>query len=434
MEKIYGKSAAPNHEEFFSSPRGTRVCQSFVGRFFQMVWLPVAALLATSCESLTSRQITNPAPAVARLRAGGSLRREADKLAQPLIDSGEIVGMAVGVLTPDGKTHTYGYGRTGIPGRTGPPDGDTIFQIGSVSKLFLTAVLAQLVNEGELDYHDTLKEILPPNTPLGEGIGDITLLELATNTSGFPRQPVCWKQFRDLLAYVSSGKNIYAYIDRDYLFRYLRTTRLNRERKGNYVYSNIGYGLLAHLIEIKTGRKLPDLLEEKICRPLGLHDTTFVLNAEQTKRLAVGHAGQGPRFKPRGSPVKPWDMGEIMKATGAMYSTVNDLMKFTKTSLGMQGQALASVLISTQQPQLSFRSEEIALGWLINYPGNLGPRITYKQGVVGGSSSYIGMDTEQRCATIVLYNTFMWEDKVGQDLLMRLSLSFHHNKRKTPVE
>ena len=70
--------------------------------------------------------------------------------------------------------------------------------------------------------------------------------------------------------------------------------------------SNIGFGLLAHLIEVKTGRPYDELLEEKICGPLRLRDTTFVLNEEQRKRLAIGHVGGRPRFMRRGHPMEPW--------------------------------------------------------------------------------------------------------------------------------
>ncbi len=379
------------------------------------------ALLVTGCGTFSTRVVSDPAPAAARLQARGSIGPEVDRLAQPLVESGEIYGLAVGVLLPDGRTSAFGYGRTGTPGGAQLPAGDTIFQIGSVSKLFLAAVLAVLVDEGALHYEDTVRSILPPDVRFNEEVGKVTLYELATNTGGFPRQPLCLGQLRDFTAFLFAGRNLYAYFDRAYLYQYLRKKHLKPKAAREYVYSNIGFGLLAHLIEVKTGRPYQELLAEKICRPLHLRDTTFVLNQEQRRRLALGHAGGQPRFLRRGHPMEPWDMGDIMRPSGCLYSTVNDLAVFAKASLGMLHHPLEPVLASTQRGQLSRPTEDVAFGWLINYVGDDRRKITYKQGVVSGYSGYLGMDTQARIAVIVLYNTFSWKEDIGHNLLLRLA-------------
>ena len=218
-----------------------------------------------------------------------------------------------------------------------------------------------------------------------------------------------------------TGRNLYAYVNKPYLYNYLRKTRIKPKEKREYVYSNIGFGLLAHLIEVKTGRPYHELLAEKVCRRLNLRDTTFVLSEEQEKRLAVGHAGGQPRFLRRGHPMEPWDMGEIMGPPGCLYSTVNDLMIFAKANLGMLRHPLEPVLASTQRVQLSRPTEDVAVGWLIDYLGDDRLRVTYKQGVMSGYTGYIGMDAKARLAVVVLYNTFSWDEKVGHNLVLRLS-------------
>lgn len=390
-------------------------------------WLTVTSLLmgilflASGCRTFSTRVVSEPSAAVARLQAGGSISNEVDRLARPLIDSGELYGMVVGVLTPDGKTSAFGYGRTGTPGDEHPPDGDTIFQIGSVSKLFITALLAVLVEEGALRYEDTVRSILPPEVRLNEEAGKLTLYELATNTGGLPRQPFCLSQAWDFGAFLLTGRNLYAYLDKSYLYFYLDWKHIKPKAKREYVYSNIGFGLLTHLMEVKTGRPFSELLEENITRPLHLRDTTFVLNEEQKSRLAIGHAGGQPRFMRRGHPINPWDMGEIMRPSGCLYSTVNDLMIFAKASLGMLDHPLAPALASTQRIQLSRPTEDVALGWLINYVGQDRLKVTYKQGVVAGYSSYIGMDRDSHIAVVALNNTFSWDEKIGHNLVLRLS-------------
>jgi CubicO group peptidase (beta-lactamase class C family) len=378
-------------------------------------------LTGAGCKTFSARVISDPAPAVARLQAGGKIGEEVDALARPLVESGEIYGIAVGVLTPNGRTHSFGYGRAGLADQAAPPGGDTIFQIGSLSKLFLTALLAKLVEEGALHYEDTIRSILPPEVPLNEEVGKVTLYELATNRGGLPRQAFCLSQLRDFTAFLLAGRNLYAYFDKEFLYGYLHHKHVKPKEARDYVYSNIGFGVLSHLIEVKTGRPYHELLEEKICGPLNLRDTTFVLTEEQKKRLAMGHAGGQPRFLRRGHPMEPWDMGEILGPPGCLYSTANDLLIFAKANLGMLGHSLEPVLADTQRVQLSRPTEDVALGWLINYLGEDRLKITYKQGVMSGYTSYISLDTQARIAVVVLYNTFSWDEKVGHNLILRLS-------------
>lgn len=379
------------------------------------------ALLGTSCKTFSSRIVSDPAPAAARLQAGGSIKDEVDRLAQPLIAKGEIYSMAVGVLAPDGSTSNFGYGLSGRPGDTQSPTGDDVFQVGSLSKLFVASVLAILVDEGQLHYEDTVRSILPPEIPLNKDIGDLTLQELVTHTGGLPRQPMGPTQMIYFARYLFTGHNLYGYIDKAYLYDYLRTRHIKPKGKREYVYSNIGVALLAHLMEIKTGRSLPDLVEEKICRPLKMKDTTFYLNAGQQKRQAVGHVGDQPKFVQRNTPMPSWDMGEIMRATGGLYSTVNDLMIFARANLGLLNLPLETRLAETHQVQLKTPDEDVAFGWLVNYYDNDRVTLLYKHGMVSGYNGYIGLNVEKRIAVVVLTSNFNWTDKIGHNLLLRLS-------------
>jgi CubicO group peptidase (beta-lactamase class C family) len=378
-------------------------------------------LLATSCGTLSSRIVSDATPAVQRLHAGGSIKKEVDRLAQPLIASGEVYSMVVGVLSPDGSTQNYGYGLPGRPGNTQPLTGDDIFQTGSVSKLFVAAVLAVLVDEGQLHYEDTVRGILPPEIPVKAAIGDLTLQELVTHTGGLPRQPMGLTQLRYVLRYLFTGHNLYGYIDKAYLYDYLRTCRIKPKGQRKCAYSNIGVALLAHLIEVKTGRSFPDLVSEKICGPLKMRDTVFHLNADQQKRLAVGHVGDQPKFLRRNTPTESWDMGEIMRATGGLYSTVNDLLIFAKANLGLLNHPLEPRLAETHQVQLKTPDEDVALGWLVNHFDNGRVTLFYKYGMVSGYNAYIGLNLEKRIAVVVLSSNFNWNDKIGHNLLLRLS-------------
>jgi CubicO group peptidase (beta-lactamase class C family)/predicted exporter len=399
----------------------------------RLALLPLLAVVfwVPSCHRYSTRVVSSPLLPGQRVQASRNLKEEVDRLAKPLIESGEIYGMAVGVLSPDGTIGQFGYGGSGRPGDTQPPGGDAIFQIASVTKLFSTAVLAILVDEGQLRYEDTVRSILPPGVPLGEGVGDLTLHELVTHTAGIPRQPVDWTQLRYLVRYLFTGRNLYGFIDKPYLYEYLRSCHIKPKSKGNYVYSNVGIALMAHLIEIKTGKAIPDLVEEKICRPLKMKDTVFYLNAEQEKRLVVGHVGDQPKFLRRNTPMKTWDMGEIMRATGGMYSTVNDLMIFIRANMGSFRHPLEAHLAETRRVQIETPKEGVALGWLVDHLDSNRITLYYTHGMISGYSAYAGMNLDQKMAVVVLFSNFNWSDKIGHHLLLRLSESVPRSGRKS---
>jgi CubicO group peptidase (beta-lactamase class C family) len=375
-------------------------------------------LLQTGCAGYTSRSIVDPTIAATRLHNGGEIKTEVDALALPLIRSQNIHDVAIGVLTPDGQPHFFNYSIA-----TNAPGSNTLFQIGSLTKVFVAGLLTILVDEGKLSYDDTVRSILPPDVKITPELGAVTLGELADHTSGLPREPHTFQQLRFVVAFVFGGINPYQFITKDYLYDYIATHHVPPKAERKYNYSNLGYGLLAHLIEIKTGRSLPDLIQEKICGPLNLHDTVFFLSPEQRTRLQQGHAGDEPRFWPRNVKMNAWDMGEIMRASGEMYSTTSDLLTFAKSNLGLLGSPLDPLLAKNDQVQVRAPGEDITYGWMINRYPEWGANIQYMNGIMAGYSSYIGLETDKKLAVVVLYSNFNWQDKVGHNLLLRLANS-----------
>ena len=379
----------------------------------------------SSCRSLSSRQVYEYDQSSERIRNGSTVSIEAEELAKPLIESGETCGISVGVITPDGLSQTVGFGKTGIKGDTTAPRGDTIFEIGSLSKLFTSVLLAELVADGTLRYEDTVKDILPQGTKLSDDAAKITLYDLDTHTSGLPRELFTFQQMRYFTWFLLTGHNLYDYMDRPWLYNFLSTCELTPKAERHHVYSNLGIGLLAHLIEVKTGRKYADLLQERIFTPLKMKDTGFTLTDEQKKRLATGHAGDQPKFLPRGTEVDTWDMGEIMNPTGGLYSTTDDLLIFARAHLGFIKTPISRSLAQTRLPLVRTREEDViedsACGWTVDYFDNNRYVITYKHGMVAGYSAYIGLNTGQNIAVVVLYNTFNWNEKIGHNLILRLS-------------
>jgi CubicO group peptidase (beta-lactamase class C family) len=375
----------------------------------------------TACRSAAVRHVSDPGPAIARLQAGGSIKAEVDELAAPLVASGEVYGMVVGVLLPDGGTQTFSYGRTGIPGSLQPPGADALFQLGSVSKLFVAALLAKLVEEGQLRYDDTVRGILPTNMLVSADVGQVTLYELITHTAGLPREPFTLSQLGCFIGYLATGHNLYAYLDKPYVYDYLRHCHLKRKEERKFFYSNLGIGLLGHLIEVKIGRGVSELIQEKVCGPLNMRDSVFTLDAAQRARLTVGHVGNQACWKPPNSAIAPWDMGEIMQPSAGMYSTANDLLVFARANLGLLHHPLESVLAATQEPRVETPRGAEALGWIVNRFNDGRLSLIFKDGMVSGYHSYIGLNRDARVAVVVLSNKFSWDDRIGHNLLLRLS-------------
>ena len=384
------------------------------------LWLLLLALAGTGCRTSARRLVSDPAPAVSRLAAGGSIRAETDALVQPLLVNGEISGLAVGVVMPDGSTQSFFYGQTGQAGNHNPPDADSLFQIGSLSKLFTETLLVQLIDEGRLHWEDTVRECLPTNIVVSAEAGRLTLYELATHTAGLPREPMTLTQLGSLLRYFVTGHNLYGHLTVAYMQSYLRHNHPRPQAPPEFVYSNLGAGLLAYLIEQKTGTPTTALIEEKICRPLGMTNSTFALTEAQQLRLTVGHAGQHACWKRHSATLPAWDMGDLLTPVAGMYSSLNDLLLFARANLGQTHPAVAAALRQTQVVQIKTERGGEALGWIVS-PLAAPPRtFTFKDGMVSGYCAFIGIDPKTQVAVVVLSNTFNWDEKVGCNLLVRL--------------
>ena len=381
----------------------------------------LVAVTGPGCRTSATRQVADPAPAVARLRNGGSIQAEADNLVKPLLARGEVYGMRVGVVTPDGTTQSFGYGRTGRPDDPNAPGPETLFQIGSLTKLFEETLLIQLEARGILHEDDTVRELLPTNQVVSAEVGRLTVHQLATHTGGLPREPLTLSQLGSLLDYFVTGHNLYAHLTIPYLQDYLRHARPHPKNPPEFVYSNLGSGLLGYLITEKTGRPVTDLIVDDVCRPLQLTNSVFFLKPEQQGSLAVGHVGNQAFWKPGRSPLPAWDLGDVLRPVGGMYSNMDDLLVFARANLGMLHLPIESAMAATHHRQIKTPRGGEALGWILNYYEDGRRVLTFKDGMVSGYHAYIGLDLDTHVAVVVLSNTFCWDEKVGHNLLLRLS-------------
>jgi D-alanyl-D-alanine-carboxypeptidase/D-alanyl-D-alanine-endopeptidase len=314
------------------------------------------------------------------------------------------VGIVVGIITPQGR-RIVAYGHL-EKGDSRPLNGNTIFEIGSMSKVFTSLLLSQMVQRREMALNDPVAKYLPETVKLPQKDGkQITLVDLATHTSGLERMPTNFTP--------QNPNNPFVDYSAQQLYPFLSGYTLTRDPGSQYEYSNLGAGLLGFVVSRRAGMPYEELVRKRICDPLEMNSTTITLTPEMKGRLAVGHQVVSLQS------VDNWDFGAPLAPAGAIRSTTNDLLKFlaanlgyTKTPLAAAMKAMLNVRRPTGIPNL-----EVALGWHI-YTAD-GKEVIWHNGATGGYRSFFGFDPKSRIGVVALSNTRSPEgvDDIGRHLL-----------------
>jgi len=274
----------------------------------------------------------------------------------------QSTGIVVGVIDSSGER---------VVGEPGVLDGDSIFEIGSLTKVFTALLLSDMAERGEVKLSDPAAKYIPVKLP-----SSITLRDLATHTSGLPRMP--------------SNFTADHYTRRmllDFLSHYEPPS--NAEWK----YSNLGYGVLGLAIA-------PDYetaLRSRITGPLQMNSTLVGIAQPDHARLAIGHDD-------RLMPVAASNFGALAPAAG-LHSSANDLLKLLSAVLGYERTALAPALAAMLNLRRATSTPGLmnALGWQISMPDGL--QIVWKDGETPGYSSFLGFNPKARVGVVVLSNT-----------------------------
>jgi CubicO group peptidase (beta-lactamase class C family) len=322
------------------------------------------------------------------------------------VDAGLSAGIVVGVLAPDGTRRVVAYG---VSGTSRPLDGNTLFEIGSITKTFTAAVLADMAAHHELTLDDPVASLLPPGVTVPSRNGrQITLLDLATQSSGLPYMPTNFSP-RD-------ATNPYADYSTERLYAFLGSYHLTRDVGSAYEYSNVGVGLLAHALALRAGMDIETLYLKRILDPLGMTDTRIALTSAMRAHLALGHGADG-------AVVKNWDLGSLAGA-GGLRSTANDMLVYLAANLAADVDStegvLASTLHATHVPRrpASGPAVRIGLAWHL-LAGPSGQTITWHNGGTGGYRTFAGYDARQRLGIVVLTNSGIPSaDDIGVHLLI----------------
>ena len=314
----------------------------------------------------------------------------------------QALGIVVGVIDPNGRrVVAYGNLANGDP-RT--LDGDTIFEIGSVSKVFTSLLLADMVSRNEVTLDDPAAKYLPENVKMPERSGkSITLLDLSTHSSGLPAMPGNLK--------LKDPRNLYGDYSVEDMYQFLSGYTLPRDPGSEFEYSNLGAGLLGHLLAYRAGTDYESLVRIRITGVLSMPDTGITLSASMKQRMATGHnAMLGPVANAN------WDLPTLAPA-GALRSSANDMLAFLEAFLGYRESPLAPAMKAMLTVRRPAGQANIGLGWLI-YSSD-GGEIAWHNGGTGGFRSFVGYDHRERIGVVVLSNAYTPRgvDDIGLHLL-----------------
>lgn len=302
-------------------------------------------------------------------------------------------GMVVGIVDQHGS-QVYCAGRLDN-GTDQPVDGDTVFEIGSVTKTFTTLLLEDMVARGEMKLDDPVAKYLPESVKMPtHGGKEITLLNLAAQDSGLPFNAD---------NQTGTGAKFFSTYTVPKMYGFLSGFQLTQDPGEKFQYSNIGMGLLGHAMSLKAGKDFESLVVQRICQPLHMESTCITLTVELKSRLAVGHDEAG-------DPTDNYEMPAIAGA-GALRSTANDLLKYAAAEVGITPSALTLLMEQTHvirhnDARIHNQTDDhSAMPWYDDGVYNpSGSQLLGHAGGTGGYNSFVGFDLEQHVGVVVLTN------------------------------
>jgi D-alanyl-D-alanine-carboxypeptidase/D-alanyl-D-alanine-endopeptidase len=351
-------------------------------------------------------------------RSGSS--RETDPLQRAVRDAAGRAGRRPGLLVVGATDGS----ETAVASAGPVPDEAEVaeramFEIGSVTKVFTALLLAIAVQRGEVRLDDPLAMHLPPGSRVPRrDLGEITLVHLATHTSGLPRLPphFFWEALRhrnDPYAELTSARVLAA----------LAHTRPGAAAGERLRYSNFGAGLLGIAVGHVAATDYETLVRERIARPLGMNDTVISLDEEQWSRLAPG-------TKWGGKPAGPWTVSGLAGA-GALRSTVADLLTFLRAQMGVLPSDVSAELADAIRATHGERARggrlapalRMGLGWFLLPIGPQKLATIWHNGGTGGYRSYVGWAPAIHAGIVVLSSNSRSVDRVGTQALVDLASS-----------
>lgn len=299
------------------------------------------------------------------------------------------VGLVVGVVRGD-RVFIRGFGKKSKE-RGDAPDAPTIFELASIGKIFTAAAAQILSDRGEISFDDSVDKYLNPKVKICEKAKNITLRQLATHTSGLPSFP------ESFVPKIKDELNPYKDLTVQDLYDYLATCE-NLGAVGKFDYSNLGMGVLGHILELKTGKSYETIVKDEIVNRLEMKNTTITLSAEHRELLAQGYNEQG-------NPNPIWE-DSVLTGAGSFLSNAEDMTKFIRANFDASRSEISGSLIKAHEKRAGGGT---GLGW--HYYSRFFAVVTDEEDVIwhnggaGGYASFMAINKKTKSGVIVLSNT-----------------------------
>jgi len=324
---------------------------------------------------------TSPPPSLPDLES-------ADSLGADLFFQSGSTGMVL-VVVRDNQIFFRGYGET-APGSHQLPTQESLLRLCSLTKIFTSDVLTKLVADKAVRLDDPLQHFAPPHTVVPKRAKPITLIDLATHTSGLSRE----------LGNAPPKTPHFTFPDYHTRWRWLPNQRLRSVPGTAALYSNVAFDLLSDALQSATHKQYAALLAERTLGPLHVYNTTFFPNAAQCSHLLVGDSDEGPCTST-----------EATAGSSGLYSTAADMAIWLQYLLGTGGSGppaqdpaaqaiyiLPSHLVSLKGLDHAGEPTGVGLGWIHILPPDDPSHIIEKTGGGAGFATYIAINHSRRTA------------------------------------
>jgi D-alanyl-D-alanine-carboxypeptidase/D-alanyl-D-alanine-endopeptidase len=341
-----------------------------------------------------------PSPPTAAAQQYFAADEDVKTMLRYLVEDGETPGIVLGLLEADGSTRIFWYGSAGRDAKR-PLGPKSIFEMGSITKVFTGILLADMVERGEVSLTDPVSKYLPAGVKMPTRNGkEITLLDLATHRSSLPRMPSNLRE--------TAGNPYPEYSVQD-MYAFLSQHELRRAIGSSYEYSNIGVALLGEVLGRVAGERYDVVLTKRVLEPLGMRMSSTVVTSEMQEWNTQGH---------NDGEVAPYRGFRELPGMGALRSNAEDMLKFLKANIGEPDSRIERVIRMTHEPRASVNEQsDIGLNWQIRKVGNR--RILVHGGATAGYQTYIAFDPDKRVGIVQLTNTNDFGDDIGIDFVRR---------------
>ncbi|AOW21081.1 serine hydrolase [Urechidicola croceus] len=313
------------------------------------------------------------------------------------VDEGINTGIVVALINGENVDY-YSYGTADlITGRK--VDENSIFEIGSISKTFTGIMIADEILKGKMKTSDPISKYLPETvkTPTRNG-KEITIKDVATHSSSLPRMPDNFNP--------SNPNNPYSDYTIEMAYEFVSRVELTRDIGDKYEYSNLGLGMLGHILELQYKKNYDAVLVDKITSTLGMDNTRVEYTPEMLKNLAKGHN--------QGEEVESWDLPAFAGAGGIRSSAV-DMVKYIQANMGVIKSPLYDAMQWTHKNAYENESQKFKIGFTWHY-FNDGVVIQHN-GATGGYRAFAGFLKDTQKGFVVLTNSTEGVEEIGIKLI-----------------